>query len=185
MSTNAPRREPWIVPLLAHWSPAMFVATAVLALVPWGTGPTSWLIVTVWNGAYLATMIAEAIHNYRYLCHRCAASTPLDGAAEAQRRHRSLNFLHAIADRRWLSMTLGIGFLVMIISPAPLVLVFGPQPWYVVCTALPLAWFGIQSFLLLRHRPVQPWCPKCHWDDGGDDEESPIVPEPVAPSGDR
>lgn len=185
MSMHAPRREPRLTPLLAHWSPTLFGITAILALVsPWGTGPISWMIMIAWGGVYLATMIADAKHAYRYLCPRCAASTPLDGPAEAQRRHRSLNLLHAIADRPWLAATIGLSALVTIIAPAPLTLVFGPSPWYVLCTAVPLAWWGVQSFLTLRHRPVQPWCPKCHWDDGGG-EEAPVAPEPVAPEGVR
>jgi hypothetical protein len=36
------------------------------------------------------------------------------------------------------------------------------------------------AYVMSIHRPLQPWCPQCHWDDGGDEEPAP---EPVPPSG--
>ena len=30
-----------------------------------------------------------------------------------------------------------------------------------------------------QHRKLQPWCPYCRWDEGGDEEVSPDVPDPA------
>ncbi len=35
---------------------------------------------------------------------------------------------------------------------------------------------AVEAYVLSVHRPLQPWCPQCHWDDGDDKED---VPDPV------
>lgn len=132
----------------------------VLAAIAWAAGPLIvWLLWSTWRHGLA-------------LCPLCARATPLDGPAMAQRKSRQLRWAHASYRRGW-----GISFLVVFAALLALSF-FWPRP------ALWAYWMyldnTVMAYLMSVHQPLQPWCPQCHWDDGGDHEE---VPEPVPPMG--
>jgi hypothetical protein len=182
MGTSTPRRPGRVIPWLAHHDPALMIVSGVILFLPLGDDLIGSITVYVGAAVFALAVSASVVHSYSYLCLRCAEKTPLDGVAEAQRRHRSITVLHAISEGRrgrviaWASLALFFfnGLLKLFIDP---------RPWGSIFPMLAYAFWTAHSFLYLRHLPVQPWCPHCHWDDGGDEEESPIIPDPVAPEG--
>ena len=51
---------------------------------------------------------------------------------------------------------------------------------YLAEAPLYLFW-AVAAAANLIHRPLEPWCPRCNWGDGGDEEDVPAPPPvPVA-----
>ena len=184
MSTlPTPRRPGRLIPWLAHHVPYLLIVAGVSFFIPL-EGAIGWGAGLLGAFAFGLAIGAQAAHAYNYLCLRCAQATPLDGQAEATRRQRALAALHWLKDGR---RGLAIGWVTtgMFFAPALVGLTFGKVPGLWIASLTAFAYWIVESFLYLRHLPVEPWCPQCHWDDGGDEEESPIIPDPGAPEGVR
>lgn len=103
------------------------------------------------------------------LCPRCADTVPLDGAAAATRRARTLRWTHTSFHPRvqfaYGVVLLGLAVLSLIATSLPALF------FYWMCLSC-----ATTSWLLSVHQPLQPWCPQCHWGRGGNEE---TVPDPV------
>jgi hypothetical protein len=113
------------------------------------------------------------------LCPLCAIATPLNGPEKARDRAAILQWAHRMYSRRYsliyaLIIVTYLGLFYFLLKVGRL----GPL------SNLPLDLFFVtgfvEAYVMSVHRPLQPWCPQCHWDDGGDQEPSP---DPVPPSG--
>jgi hypothetical protein len=166
----------------------------------WISHRAAWM----WTGAAIVDLLASVIHgniprlvavvallgvmflthaNHYHglaLCPLCAAATPLDGPQTAQDRAATLRQAHRVYSVAYgvVEVVLGVAAIV-----AMVVLSMTPGTPNLI-TAIPVdVLFGIaaiEAYVLSVHRPLQPWCPQCHWDDGGHEEH---VPDPVPPSG--
>lgn len=124
----------------------------------------------------VAWTTSDVLHLRRRLCLRCARATPLDPQAAVAKKMRWLRLYHYTTERPWL----WAGTLIVLVAP---IYVFGLK-WL-----SPLVWIPAVGLPVLAwvHMPLQPWCPFCHWDDGGDEEPSPEpTPDPsIAPDRDK
>jgi hypothetical protein len=129
--------------------------------------------------AAIAVTRAE-IHHARVMCPRCAAAVPLDGARQAQDRAVTLRWTHRLCpgySRLPLPIVLALTAMVVVaMLPAVPLLVDA------IVSVLGCAVTSVDAYLVRVHDPLQPWCPHCHWDDGGDTDNAD-VPDPVPPSG--
>jgi len=119
--------------------------------------------------ALLACWSTALFHQRKeHLCARCMDEVPVDAAALAHRRRRTLRFVHFAA-------TL-VGILTMIVligSPA----IFGavadgtiPRGYFIPGDA----WTFALIYSVWQHHRLRPWCPYCRpWDEGGDEEPAP------------
>lgn len=116
----------------------------------------------------LASWLLMRRHD-RGLCEHCMAAMPLNPSEQAVRYRRRLWLLHTGAERRFV-----IPYLVVLIGSN-----FAPGP------SGQLFWALMQTsmiYLILSystHRRLQPWCPWCRGDGGGEDAEEPATPDPV------
>jgi hypothetical protein len=154
-----------VAPRLAHYEPLIvLIAFAGLAVSTVTKSPIAQVGNVVILALLIVTVFAEAHHEWR-LCARCAVNTPLDGSAEATRRRRWLRFYHWSHRRPWYLMLWIVALAVSITLHSPN---YPFYPLYFLWAAMSLGG--------LKHRPVEPWCPQCHWKDGGDEEEVPVPP---------
>jgi hypothetical protein len=163
------RRLRLIATRLAHWQPAVITLAIVVQIVQTVTGHTDDLIGVCINIPMITlvvfTFAADYWHIY-FMCERCAANTPLDGPGEAHRYRHLLWLVH-----RAFPLFAGIYIVGATIYFALHVSVL----FYAI-----FAFFAIEAVAQLRHRVLQPWCPRCHWDDGGAEEQVPTTPVPTA-----
>ncbi len=120
------------------------------------------------------------IRHARVLCPRCAAAVPLDGALRAQDRAATLRWTHYLCPGYSRRRLLVDGALLA----AAVVVMALRVPLLVVAIVVVLGFVvkSVDAYLVRVHDPLQPWCPHCHWDDGGDEDDTD-VPDPVPPSG--
>jgi hypothetical protein len=164
-----------------HWGQHIAI---VLML---GLGGANWLPIgelghRITNAVMIGLVTGAILVNYWMhltgpLCEDCIKSMPLDGNEVAARRKPVLKAFHKVNEGhgRW-------GYFILLTGLAFLTYAFKEYsaPYNVVNSALSFviatAWWAV-----LVHRRLQPWCPFCHWDDGGEKEPSPdpIVPETV------
>jgi Na+/melibiose symporter-like transporter len=149
----------------AHYYPAVMalavVLEATLALV--GERSPIHYLRYLMLALLLAVSLASAWHSYA-LCERCAELTPADASAVAERQ-RWVLWLHHRAMWFGLGMLTGaaaVDYLTHIGTVIYAVYVF----------------FFIDSLVGQHHRLLEPWCPWCHWDDGGAEEQVPTPPVP-------
>lgn len=136
-------------------------------LVSWPALVTMGVLVVVLLGVFRA----EDVHD-RTLCEACAELTPLNGPLYAERKNRRLRLWDWRRRRRNALATLAVTLV------ATLCTVLGS--FHIEPTARDIA--NLVSGLLLlalvpsgiyynvacdSHRVLQPWCPLCHWGDGG------------------
>lgn len=121
-----------------------------------------------------------ASRHYDRLCAECVASMPVDGQARAARLDRSLHLLHWLSEP-WRSTTV-LG--AMILAQNVLVWLLGSGTVLPVLAGylVSLSWLVGHDWLVMRHRPLVPWCPYCRWGRDGDDAPHECVPDPVPPS---
>lgn len=154
---------------LTHYDPLAVAAVFAAALVSEIVGYW-WGVVIYWTAFALFMVVSAAtLHHSFLLCPRCASATPLDGPGTAAKRSRTLRLYHWSRTRRSI-----LGFAVgLVFAPVAAALLHIPYG----AAALPLyVYMAMQSVAGLRHRPLQPWCPQCHWGDEGDDHETPVPP---------
>lgn len=153
---------------LAHQSLPITAVTAALVIAS-NTIDNSWLASAsvIAMAAWIASG-AYRIQHDRRLCEQCMSAMPLDGPQRAQHRAGRLRACHAMQSRtatlcRFAMLAGGI---------------LAAKPWSMVLMDVLFVAAAVDEFLLATHRPLQPWCPQCHWGDGGggDDEH---VDDPV------
>lgn len=162
--------------VLAHYqAPTFIVALTVdtaLALTHQTRTPAGYVIGFIVLLAVMATMLAELRHS-RSLCERCAAKTPLDPQTTVQRRARWLRLFHFVNSVPMLTALIVLYVAGILLLPSNFDTYLAQAPLY-------LFW-AVGAAANLIHRPLEPWCPQCHWGDGGDEEEVPAPPPvPVA-----
>lgn len=169
MSTAAAgaRREFW--PWLGHnaWRLSFVVNAILVATVFWQSSP--WIAAVIL--ALILVFAAAQQRHDRSLCEHCIAHMPLDPQTEIIKRDRWLRANHVgeATSRKWASLI----FAVLSLSYVG-VLVFAPRPVggavivLVIGILGPLATIGIQI-----HKRLQPWCPYCRRNDGGDYQFDP------------
>lgn len=113
------------------------------------------------------------------LCPLCGAATPLNGPEKALKRARALQWFHHVHSTRYALLTalvgamgLGLYFFLGAVAHAGTLAGLPLNMLFVVSLA--------QVYFRSVHEPLEPWCPQCHWGNGGDKEPSP---DPVPPSG--
>lgn len=172
-SENFTRRVAWV----AHNEAVLLVISAVLLVGPeyWSVSIAQMLFTDAGIVVFAVTFAASVHHAQRFLCPRCAASTPLDGEGAAATHATALRRFHYLVDHYRAAMW-ATGSLV--VTAAVLSDTVGPLLDWIPQTLL-FTFLTVRSVLMLRHRPLQPWCPQCRWDDGGRDEDAPIWPQPL------
>jgi hypothetical protein len=140
--------------------------TAASTLLPVG------LLVTV-----VASWLLMRSHDRR-LCERCMVSMPLNAPEVAARQFRRFAVTHLGADARAV-----VGYLVVLLGSSVLL----AEPGLLPGASGEYVWAAVQStmvYLVLcysAHRRLQPWCPWCSGDGGGEHRDTD-TPRP-APSG--
>ncbi|MBV9594313.1 MAG: hypothetical protein JO147_11050 [Actinobacteria bacterium] len=149
---------------------ASIAAAILLCLRPLPAGSLQSLVVPLVVMLFVVTSWIMMRQHDRRLCEHCMAAMPLNPAEQATRYRLRFLVTHAGANRRIL-----IGYLVVL---------FGSNVFvFYGCLSGRLAWTVIQSsmvYLVLSystHRRLQPWCPWCSDDGGG--EEQVDEPEPL------
>lgn len=115
----------------------------------------------------ILAMLSERYHN-RHLCLICASRTPLDGASEAEKNSAWLWYHHFT-----MTWPVIIGVLVF----CAIGVIWRVEGFFY---AVILVWV-LDAKANMKHRPLEPWCPRCHWWHGDDDDETVDEPVPPAP----
>lgn len=167
-----------ILMFAGHYSPWALAVSVVFSaasdLTRFASGPLNW-ISTIAGGWWIASLYADGRHHNENLCTRCARVIPLDPEAEVRRWRLLLRAHHS----KVLSLVLMISIASWVVIG---IMVWRYQDWgwpgYLLDTAVLLAasafWAGI-----FKHRRLEPWCPFCHWDDGGSKEAAEPEPDPA------
>lgn len=184
-SAERPEGAGWVA-WLAHRQRLLMGAMAVLlsmravgrllggevdAALDWA-GP---VVIVAW-----LTVMPVTYRHFDRLCVECVASMPVDGQARAARFDRSLRMLHWLSAPGRILLCLGV----MLLAQALVSWVAGRESVVSVLAGylVSLVWFVGSDWLVVRHRPLVPWCPYCRWGRGGDDAPHECVPDPVPPS---
>lgn len=174
MTSSLDPETPWtrFATRFAHWHPLYELAILVVLVAGLFTQAAFPLLLLVLLAEFAGNTIAHR-HHHR-LCSRCAAKTPLDPAAAVKRHRRALRYVHR-NPKRVLAVYAGATLIVLISY-------FWPSPATGLASLLVLISFFVDcsasSYTMLRHRPLQPWCPWCQRRWRRDDEDIP-APQPV------
>jgi hypothetical protein len=168
--------NPWLTRVgdrWGHFAPVLLSAS-ILAVILLGLHPLGGALMLTAPLALLLFVLGSWLlmrgHDRR-LCEHCAASMPLNPAALAARYRRRFWLAHAGSQPRYL-----IPYLAVLLGSN-----FAAGP------AGRVAWAIIQSSMIYlimshsAHRRLQPWCPWCRGDGGGEHES--ISPDPMPTSG--
>jgi hypothetical protein len=173
-SYGLPRAHP-VLERWGHWSPQLLIA-AIAAVILLGLRPPSQapalLLTSVLLIAFvIVTWLLMRQHD-RHLCESCAASMPLNPAEVAARQTRRFWLVHRGNDPRYL-----VPYLVVLLGSNVLTSPTGRIIWALVQASMMYLIAATAS-----HRKLQPWCPWCSEDGGGD-----LVPlsGPDSPRGGR
>lgn len=138
-------------------------------------------VAVIATGTLFTALVSDLVVHQRSLCERCIREAPvLDPQSAVIRWHRVLRLFH----RLWLSAAL-MGASVVLDVTLPGVYAADRRignGWLWQQGPNVLMLIGLLYFVGLawQHRRLQPWCPYCGWDEGGDAENVPPVPsEPV------
>lgn len=174
MSTSAaaPRREWW--PAFGHhaWKIQMGAVIGVIASFPFGTGGalTRTLLILV----LFAGMVAQRSHD-RKLCEPCIAGMPLNPQVDIVKHRRALAVAHSLdwAEGRVSYRVMRLLILLAIVGINSIIVAL-PRPYSDIASTVVLTLTGvILAWSLQMHGRLEPWCPKCRGDDGGDDTFNP------------
>jgi hypothetical protein len=167
---------------LAHYPlqvAVVLIALDVGARFPMTLSAVPWVLAAVVFALFVAFLYSQFRHQQAGLCEQCAKDTPLDPQKAVNQRMRWLKLTHKLFDTKWRRV---VGLLPLGIALAGWVTI----GWFHLgWITAPLFWAAMlgPAVLVRIHNPLQPWCPFCHWDDGGDEEPSPEpTPDPsIAP----
>jgi hypothetical protein len=158
----------------------MGAVLAIIGMTPLPDTRIAAVIRTVLVLVLFAGMAAQRSHD-RKLCEPCIAAMPLNPQAEIVKHHRALTVAHSLdwaagrVSRRILSL-----ILLLIIWGVAVGVAFMPKPYSSITSVVVLLLTGVvMAWSLQWHGRLQPWCPRCRGDDGGDDTFNPDpVPAP-------
>jgi hypothetical protein len=107
------------------------------------------------------------------LCPFCAAATPLNGPGKAQGRAKTLRYAHWMTGGQYMIIYIAVGTMALVLFFVFIMTLGAGRAdlavdWWLVESS-------IEMYVLSVHGSLQPWCPQCHWDDGGDHEPSPAI----------
>jgi hypothetical protein len=161
---------------LGHYSTALLLAALAVSVADDAAGrpqgAVTWLVDAVWL-AWIAAWMADIGRHQEHLCERCIAASPLDPQAAVTRWRRVLRLHHARAAT--------VAMLGSVIAWDIASGMFRhPPAWAFALDALASVVLGASYAVTWQHRRLYPWCPFCHWDEGGEHEVSPDVPSPAA-----
>lgn len=156
-----------------HYHERIILAAIALAIADDLSGRPAILAaaVAVMFVAWFAAFLFGAQRHDRSLCERCISEAPTlnpQGAVERWKR-----MLWAFHQKRANIILLGI-VLAWIIGSTQ----FRHEPLW--ARGLDAAGMVVLGYSYVRdrvHRRLYPWCPYCHWGDGGDEEVAPVAPE--------
>lgn len=159
---------------LGHYSDVMIWGFIAAVILGDATGNSiGWIEDTgaVVCGFWVLTKLADSRVHMERLCERCAAATPLDCQAAVRRWKRALWWRHQRKAQLAVFIVMAAIFLLDAIA--------GKHVWVYAVHAFGFLVLGLTTIPAWQHRRLQPWCPYCRWDDGGDEEVAPDVPAPA------
>jgi hypothetical protein len=165
---------------IAHQAAGIWVGLAALDVAGYLLhGPVRPALGMIVPLGLMSLLFAEHYHGV-VMCPLCAAAVALDGARQAERRTGTLRLAHRMYSAAYQVVDIALCAAVLI---GLLVLSAQGNSSDLALTLVTVAMFAstaIEAYVLGVHRPLQPWCPQCNWDEGGDEE---AIPDPVPPSG--
>lgn len=177
MTTSSPgRRDSRLIMWLGHYSTHLLAIVLALSVISDATGRPGfmeWPAAIIWL-AWVGTLPLSSPYHDSRLCERCLAAAPTLNPEAAIRRwisalwchhHRSFWFTVAGVLFGWVTYT-AVG-----------IQRHHEHPWQYAVDALVLVLLGVLYLVPYQHRRLYPWCPYCRWDDGGDEEAVPDVPD--------
>lgn len=172
---DGPRRDNRLFMWAGHysiWLLAPAVAAFFAGYLSSGNGrhatAVSYATSAVWVAWILSSVLDQGYHDAR-LCERCIAATPLDPQAAVTRWRPALRWRH--------SKFMLLAMLWAIVIFFTNTIQDGVSWWRFLLTAAAIGALCSSTFSEWVHRRLYPWCPFCHWGDGGDPEASP-EPDP-------
>ena len=169
-SWGTPPRGERLSATLGHRANSMLATSIVLvvALQCLPVDPLMSLVVSVTLIAFVVLCWLLMSEHDRRLCELCAAEMPLNPAEEAKRLHRRFWMAHTGSEPRFL-----VPYLLVLVSSNFATTTIGRVGWAVIQLSM--------VYLLVSqstHRKLQPWCPWCRGDGGGEevDETPPVLP---------
>lgn len=143
--------------------------------------PIIWMDLGGWPGKILSYaqlmvmtggMLMSMRHRTAGLCEKCIEHMPLDGAEQAQKRQGALKTMHVLWQGRGQNM---VWFLIGVVllatagafAPAGVLRHMADSVMMLPLVALFIGYHV--------HERLQPWCPFCHWGNGGEEEPSPEI----------
>lgn len=171
--SRRPRKE-WLnrsAMLLGHYEAFFLLAAVSVSIAADALGnpaALTWPGTAFWT-AWLVTIMADLQCHRWQLCERCISHAPaLNPQAAVDRWRRALWLSH----RQRLLMGLMATSVALIFISAT-----GHQPWHYAIDVLALVILAGVTVTRYEHGRLQPWCPYCHWGDGGGEEVAPVAPE--------
>lgn len=158
-----------VVNALAHAQPVLWFIAAGSAVLEVFVGDLG-----SFSGAMTLALLVSIVAGWKHtrsLCERCAKNTPLDTDAAIERDGYWLQWAHWHADHPRKAALILFGLIGLECMPF--------RPLSVSANVVLSILLGALVFCQLKHRVLQPWCPQCRWNGGGDEE---VAPEPVPPS---
>jgi hypothetical protein len=137
------------------------------------TGLIGWLM----TGALMGAIYASARHDRR-LCEACIRDMPLNGEERAAKEIWYLRTAHG-RNLRKIFVRCVLPYLALAMFCR-----FGidlKYPWSNLVGEGVTVLLLLMNVVVAKHRRLQPWCPFCHWNDGGSGAAEPSPdPDPSA-----
>jgi hypothetical protein len=160
-----------------HWASQVLIGSIVgaiaLRVAPIQTSDPLALLVPLLLMLLVVVSWLRMRDHDRRLCERCMASMPLNPSLAAQRYRRRFATTHLGSNK-----PLMISYLLVLVGSAFLP---GPAGTWIWATVQATMIYLILSSV--THRRLQPWCPKCQGEGGG--ESSSHTPDPMPQGGHR
>lgn len=166
--------SPWSGRLAQRWghSAHVVLATAIVAVIVMGFLPPPGLLMLTVPVALLTVVLASWLlmrQHDRRLCEQCMSAMPLNPAERAARCKRMFWLSHCGGQPRYV-----IPYLTVLIASNFATTPIGRIGWAIAQSSM--------IYLIISyttHRRLQPWCPWCRGDGGGEHEDVSPTPPPV------
>lgn len=111
---------------------------------------------------------------HKVMCITCAKKMPTSPQIEINKKIKLLRRFHFLSNHPviWAFLILFVVFVLAVVRVH-----VGSGETSLAMLAYPMIAFSMRA--TGAHRILQPWCPLCHWGDGGDEEQVPTpTPDP-------